>query len=261
MTYIERNKNHWIRNVYLWTTVIIVIAFAVFNYFYPHFIPALVNTIVSPFWRIEYAMNSGSLSEREKLLNENALLKQEIEKNSSNLAVISYIENENEEFRKILEISTSTEYLITPIIKKPPFVAYDELIIDAGASDGISTSSIVYTVGEVPIGRVIDVFKNTSKVLLFSSPMEKHEVQIGKNYVGAIATGRGGGQYEIELPRGLNIAVDDFVVSLDIGNKPLGKVAHIDSDPSLTFEKIIFSAPVNIYQLKWVKISIPNDQK
>jgi hypothetical protein len=58
------------------------------------------------------------------------------------------------------------------------------------------------------------------------------------------------------LPRGLNVSVDDFVTAFDLGQKPLGKIIHIDSDPSLTFEKVIFSAPVNIYELKWVKVSI-----
>ncbi len=261
MIYIERNKKSWIKSIYLWTIIVVVLIFVIFNYLFPHFIPALVNSIISPFWRLEYSINNGSLNDVEKLLYENALLKQEIESNSSSLAITSYIENENEEFRKILNISTSTDYIIAPIIKKPPFVAYDELIVDAGTNQNVSTSSIVYSTGEVPIGRVIDVFKNTSKVLLFSSPMEKHEVQIGKNYVGAVATGRGGGQYEIELPRGLNISLDDFVVSLDIGSKPLGKVTNIDSNPSLTFEKIIFSAPINIYELKWVKINIANDEK
>ena len=55
--------------------------------------------------------------------------------------------------------------------------------------------------------------------------------------------------------------MDDYVVSLDIGNIPMGKVAYIDSNPSLTFEKILVSAPINIYELKWVKISIFNDDK
>ncbi len=256
MTYIERNKKHWYKNIYLWIVVFVVLVILSVNFYFPHLIPAIANSVASPFWRVEFAIKNGSLDTVEKLLNENAELKRQIEENSTNLSSIAYIQKENSELRDMLGASSTTNFVVAPVIKRPPSLAYDEFVIDAGLDQGISTSSIIYAIGDVPLGKVINVFGKTSRVLLFSSPNVKHEVQIGPSYVGATATGRGGGQYEVELPRGLNVSVDDFVTALDLGRIPLGKVIHIDTDPSLTFEKVIFSAPVNIYELKWVKVSI-----
>jgi cell shape-determining protein MreC len=256
MIYIERNKKRWFQNIYLWIVVFVVAVIVAVNIFFPHLVPALANSVASPFWRLEFAVKNGSLDTVEKLLNENAELKRAIEENSSNAEMIAYVQKENDELRDMLGASSTINFVVAPIIKRPPSIAYDEFIIDAGLDQGVSTSSIIYVAGDVPLGKVINVFAKTSRVLLFSSPNVKHDVQIGPSYVGATATGRGGGQYEVELPRGLNVSVDDFVTAFDLGQKPLGKIIHIDSDPSLTFEKVIFSAPVNIYELKWVKVSI-----
>lgn len=256
MTYIERNKRSLIKNIYLWMIVFIVLIIVALNSFFPSFVPNLINSVASPFWRLEFSIKNGSLSSQEQLLIENARLIREIESMKVDLETSAYFERENSELRQMFNASSSTKFLVAPIIKRAPFVAYDELIIDAGFDRGVSTSSIAYAVGDIPIGKVIEVYSETSKVLLFSSPNERHEVQVGPKYASATAVGLGGGQYEVELPRGLNIALGDFVIALDLGQKPLGKIMHIDSDPSLTFEKIIFSMPVNMYEMKWVKISL-----
>jgi hypothetical protein len=85
--------------------------------------------------------------------------------------------------------------------------------------------------------------------------MKKTEISIGDNNIPGMATGRGGGQYFVELPRGLNIKIGDLITYSNL-NKFLGKVEYIDEDPSLTFERIYFAVPTNIYQIKWVKVSL-----
>ncbi len=253
MTYIEKNKKSRGRNIAFVIATIVVI-FAISHYLFPHFIPSFINSVASPFWRLEFAISNGSLSTTETLLVENQNLKMELEKNSVKSSLADYLEQENNELREMLGISSSTNFFVVPIIKRPPFVTYDELMIDAGRDRGVSTTSLIYALGDIPIGRVIEVYGETAKVLLFSSPNEKTEVQIGPQNIPAVAVGRGGGQYEIELPRGLLVSEGDFVSSSNLGSRPIGKVVSINSDPSLTFEKIFFSSPVNIYEMKWVKV-------
>lgn len=255
MTYIEKNKKSRSKNIVLVVTIIVII-FSISHYFFPHVIPSFINSVATPFWRLEFGISNGSLSSIESLLLENQNLKMELEKNSVRISTANYLEQENREFRAMLGISSSTNFFVAPIIKKPPFISYDEFLIDVGRDRGVSTTSLVYALGDIPIGRIIEVYGQTAKVLLFSSPGEKTEVQVGPQNVPAVAVGRGGGQYEIELPRGLEISTDDFVSSSDFGLRPIGKVISIDSDPSLTFEKIFFSTPVNIYEMKWVKVEI-----
>jgi rod shape-determining protein MreC len=253
MTYIEKNKKSRGRN-FAFVIATIVVIFAISHYFFPHVIPSFLNSVATPFWRLQFAVSNSSLSPIEALLLENQDLKMELEKNSVKLSLVNYLEQENNELRAMLGISSSTNFFVVPIIKKPPFITYDELMIDAGKDRGVSTTSLVYALGDIPIGRIIEVYSETSKVLLFSSPGEKTEVEIGPQNIPAVAIGRGGGQYEIELPRGLQVSTDDFVISSNLGLRPIGRVVSVNSDPSLTFEKIFFSTPVNIYEMKWVKV-------
>ncbi len=255
MTYIDKNKNHHVRNFIIWIIAIVVLISVILNIYLPHLIPSLFNSIVTPFWRTEFSIKSGSLESPSNLLLENENLRTQLAEMITKSEFVDFVNSENSELREMLNISSSSDYIVAPIIKRPPFSFYDEFIVDAGQDKGVSTSSLVFGPGDIPIGRVIDVFDRSSKVILFSSPQEKHEIEIGPSHIPAIATGRGGGQYEADIPRGLGVSLDDFVVSTSLV-RPLGRVHFIDSDPALTFEKILFAVPSNVYELRWVKIDL-----
>jgi cell shape-determining protein MreC len=106
----------------------------------------------------------------------------------------------------------------------------------------------------VLVGKVSSVAGQTSKVTLFSSPGVKYDVEVGSQHFPAIATGRGGGQYQAQLPRDMAIAAGDFVSSPSISAKPFGIVDSVLSDPAEPFLTILFASPVNIYQLRWVLV-------
>jgi len=261
MIYIIKNKNNQYRKTISWILVVFICIFVGFQYFLPHFISALFTTLTRPYWRTEFAVESGSLALTTDLLKKNELLKKELADNAAKMAIVDSVNSENSELRTLLQLSSSTvsvPFIIAPVIKRPPFSFYDELIIDAGKDKKVSTTSLVFAVPNIPIGQVIDVFDQTAKVILFSSPGQKHEVLLGTNKIPAVAIGRGGGQYEVSIPRGLNIAVGDFVIYANLDAQPMGKIIYIDSNSSLPFEKILFSAPVNIYQLRWVTVGINN---
>lgn len=263
MTYIIKNRNNQYRKIILFVSIAFICLFVTLQYFWPGFIPAIFMTIARPYWRTEFAIESGSLYSTANLLKENELLKKKISDNETKMAIVESISSENFELRKLLQISSSTNstlFVVAPVIKKPPFGIYDELIIDIGKDKGVSTTSLVYASDNVPIGRISDVFSQTSKVILFSSPGQKHDVLLS-NKIPAVAIGRGGGQYEINVPRGLNIAVGDFVSYANLDSRPMGKIIYIDSNESLPFEKILFSVPFNIYELRWVTVGINKTKK
>jgi cell shape-determining protein MreC len=263
MTYIIKNRNNGYRKIILSVSIVFICLFIILQYFWPSFISSIFMTIARPYWRAEFAIESGSLHSIDSLLKENELLKQKIADDETKLAIVESVNSENAELRKLLQISSSTNstlFVVAPVIKKPPFGIYDELIIDIGKDKGVSTTSLVYASDNVPIGRVVDVFSQTSKVILFSSPGQKHDVLLS-NKIPAVAIGRGGGQYEVSVPRGLNIALGDFVSYANLDVRPMGKIIYIDSNESLPFEKVLFSAPINIYELRWVTVGISKTKK
>ena len=66
--------------------------------------------------------------------------------------------------------------------------------------------------------------------------------------------GRGGSNFEINVPHDLSVPNGSFVVAPHIGSKIIAIVADIVSDPHDPMNKIILKSPVNIQDLKWVQI-------
>jgi cell shape-determining protein MreC len=128
------------------------------------------------------------------------------------------------------------------------------MIVDVGSQQDIVAGSVVYALGGVPIGTVTEIHDTFSKVSLFSYAGQKFDVILGKKNIAATATARGGGIFEITLPRDTEIAEGDPVSIPSIIPGVFGTVASIILVPSQAFSTILFTMPVNIHELRWVEI-------
>ena len=149
---------------------------------------------------------------------------------------------------------TNSSRILGAVLVRPSATAYDEFIIDVGADQGITVGSNVYAPGNILIGTVSDVLGETSKVTLFSSPGQTYPVLIGTSHVPTTAIGRGGGQYEAQIPQATQIAQGDIVLDPSLSDATFGTVMSVIDDPTDPFETILFSSNINIYQLRWVLI-------
>ena len=144
-------------------------------------------------------------------MNENESLRRQLDENENRLSSLRDLQQENSELRQLFSRASSTPYILAAVLSRPPATKYDELIIDIGDDYRLSTTSMVYASGGVPLGRVRQVLGSTSKVILFTSPGEKYSVFIGATNRTAEAVGKGGGQYEASLPHGSGVKEGDFV--------------------------------------------------
>ena len=253
----------------------VVIVVVVFQLFIPHFIPALFTTIVRPFWRMEFSVMSGSLKSPGALLAENEALKIQLQAVMASDASSDMVRTENGELLSLLGRSTSiitsssststapavtlsgtvnSSRLLGAVLSRPPFASYDELIVDVGSDHGLTVGSKVYGPGNILIGTVSDVLSETSKVTLFSSPSQTYPVLIGAGHIPASAIGRGGGQYEAQIPQATQIAQGDIVSDASLGDGAFGTVTSVLNNPADPFETVLFSPGINVYQLRWVLI-------
>jgi len=205
---------------------------------------------------------------RKSLLLENENLKSQIFQSEADRANYSSILDENNKMKEILGRKTGPINLIlSGILEKPNQSLYDTLIIDAGTEQEVIVGKKVFAFGSIPIGYIAEVYENSSKVILYSNPDEKTEVTIsGKPARNAdgIATagedafmqaiGRGGGNFEMILPRDFVLPVGTEVDLPGITPYILGTVQTIISDPRDSFQKALLASPVNIFQLKFVEV-------
>lgn len=175
-------------------------------------------------------------------------------------AIIAGLQSENTALKETLGRSGTENVLLAYILKKPPFTAYDSYILDVGAKHGVTVGDKVYALGNILIGEILETSNSASKVRLYSSYGQKHEVLIGEQNIQATATGRGGGAYEAIVPRDVKVAEGNTITIPGISNAVFGVVNAIIADPAHTFSSVLFSPPVNIYEQKWAVVYLKNKE-
>ncbi|MCX6757644.1 MAG: rod shape-determining protein MreC [Candidatus Nomurabacteria bacterium] len=221
-----------------------------------HFIfrPVVVlgNNIGSSFSSLGYFFHS-----KNTLYQENQNLKTQILESQADRANYSSVVDENIKMKEILgRKAENMKIVLAGILAKPNRSLYDTLVIDAGSNQGIKIGNTVFAIGNIPIGKVSEVYAKSANVILFSSPKENTEVTISGKDIAISAVGRGGGNFEIILPRDLVIDLGTEIDLPGINHYVLGTVATIVSDPRDSFQKAILVSHVNIQNLKFVEVEI-----
>jgi cell shape-determining protein MreC len=193
---------------------------------------------------------------KNSLFLQNEDLKSKLNEEEAQVSNYNSILDQNSKMQEILgRKDIKANMILAAILSKPNQSPYDTLIVDLGAKDGIITGQRVFALGNVPIGYIAEVYANTAKVVLYSNPGEQTEVIISGKDTFMQVVGRGGGNFEMVLPR-------DFVLDkgteVDLpGIRPLalGIVQTIISDPRDAFQKALLTSPVNIQELKFVEVA------
>ena len=191
---------------------------------------------------------------RKSLMLENENLKSQILESEADRSNYASVVDENNKLKEILGRTEGKNMILANILNKPNQSLYGTLIIDIGTEQGIIVGQRVFAFGNVSIGYVAEVYGNSSKVILFSNPGEKTEVVVTGKYVFMQAIGRGGGNFEMILPRDFVLDVGTEVVLPGATPYVLGTVAIIISDPRDAFQKALLVSPVNIQELKFVQV-------
>lgn len=198
---------------------------------------------------------SSYFSFKKNLYQENEYLKNQLNEMNARVSNYSSVLDKSIKLEEVLgKKKTNRDMIQGGILSKSSNSVYGSLIIDIGKNQSVEIGQRVFAYGYVPIGKVAEVYPKSSKVILYSSPLENTEVVISGKDIFMEVVGRGSGNFEMILPR-------DFV--LDIGtevdlpgseNYILGYVASIISDPRDSFQKALLRSPVNIFELKFVEV-------
>jgi hypothetical protein len=116
----------------------------------PHAFAAFFADVFSPFWRIEQFALSEVVPEHQLVFSSDSAF------GSSTVAALL---QENNDMADMLGRPAAPNAVIAAVLSKPPFEAYDTLIVDAGSAQGIAVGDKVYalanpvvysTVGDLP---------------------------------------------------------------------------------------------------------------
>ncbi|MFQ5661873.1 MAG: rod shape-determining protein MreC [Candidatus Paceibacteria bacterium] len=242
--------------------LLVVLILALVQIIFPNSLSGVSNFVAAPFWKsknftVSKVANSAELlRSKRSLIEENNNLKAEIELNNLKLLSLDLFKEENIRLKELFDrqISSTDNSILGVVLVRPSASLYDTLVIDVGAESDVSEGDYVFVSGDIFIGRINEVYKNTSLVKLFSSPGEITQVRVGLDGVSASAEGVGGGNFIAELPRGIGIEEGDMVVMPNISTRVFAVVEEIDADPSDPFLTVLFKNPINLNDIKWVQV-------
>jgi rod shape-determining protein MreC len=261
MTYTldKQRRNKKLRNTFL----IIFILFLIFYFNKPiaKVLGTFTHTVLRPV--LVFGNNASTrlhnlgsyFASKNTLLKENDTLKEEKLSLESKLVNYQSIENENKSLKELLgRLGENNSYILATILAKPNVTLFDTLLLDVGELDKVSVGDIVFAYGNIPLGKISEVYSHTSKVTLFSNAGEKTNAIISSTNTYIDLIGRGGGNFEIILPRDFTVSEGENILLPDLNNYLIAKVVSTISDARDSYQKALLISPVNIQQLKFVQI-------
>lgn len=258
MTY-HRDKEHPVIGYLVAGALIVLVLILVFLTALPRSLGTAAHSIGRIFWNSKEVMNerieenARLISMSKRLLVDLAEVQQEELSVARSLAWESeMLRSENAELRSLLGHRDRTiSQHAARIISRPPQSAYDRIVIDQGAEDGIVIGQFATAYGTVALGIVEEVYPHTAIIRLYSNANTESHVQFVTSGLTATAIGHGGGSYIIELPQSIEIAEGEQVIQVESG-KLLGVVGGIDTDPREPFQQVYVRMPINIRYLDWL---------
>ena len=213
---------------------------------------------------------------KNSLYLQNQKLQSEVAFDDARMANYDSVVADNASIKEILgRKDPKIPMILSAILSKPNQSPYDTLVVDVGASGGIKIGDTVFALGhsqtgealgDVPIGSIAETYSDSSKVILFSNAGEKTQVVVENKPVSAGTgpsknvfmeiVGRGGGNFEMIIPRDFILTAGDQVVLPGLTPYVVGIVETIISDPRDPFIKALLTSPVNVQELKFVEVEM-----
>ena len=182
-------------------------------------------------------------------------LKNQVQNLESANAELQVLKDENTKLKNQMLRSETQQRILSTILVKPNRTPYDTIIVDAGSAEGVVAGSKVYANGNTLIGTVADVSTHTAHITLFSTPGQQTEGVVIGSDITVTLTGRGGGAFEIDVPREVVLPEGNVVTNVATFSNPIAIVGTQISSDRDAIKKILAKTPVNIQELKWVEIT------
>jgi cell shape-determining protein MreC len=262
MSYLLDQQKKRKKYIKIFTIFILLVLLIIFQRPVFSVLGRVANFVASPFYLLnknakEKISDTGYVfSSKKTLHNENIKLKNEIFVNSLKLLDYNTLLKENEDLKNILNRKKEDKNLLLAyVLSKPNKNIYDSLTLDVGTKDGVLVGDLVFALGDVPLGRVAEVFDNSSRIVLFSSSKEVNNFLLMPNNINVDLVGRGGGSFEIVLPRDL-VVDNNALIYLPGENNIIAKFEKVISSERDAFQKVLFTSPVNMHELRFVQVAL-----
>ncbi len=209
-----------------------------------------------------------AISESKNLKTENEYLEFKAQELSAEVAKLRELKKENKILREALDIGLQKEFEMVFAQITGKDIAQDFILINKGTEDGILKDMPVIIQQRILVGKISQVYRNFSRVMLVSNKESTFPVNIQVDVevenVNAIIRGRGGLQSFIDLiPLAAEIKKGDRIVTTALEETfpkgiligYIGEVEKLGIEP---FQRAKIQSVFNLKELESVFIIINN---
>jgi len=227
------------------------------NFFYK-----ISEPLQKVFWRAGQKLSFfiDTFTEIKTLKEENERLKKENQKLLAELSLLKEVQKENQILRKALNLGLEKEFKLTLADVVFKDLSEDSISINKGRKHGIKEGLPVITQEKILIGRVFEVYKDYSKVLLISDKKSSFDGKIAEREVLGQVRGKGNLKISFDLvPREKEIKEGDLVETSALGGifpsgLLVGKIKKVKGSDIEPFWQIEISSPFELDKLNKVFI-------
>ncbi|KKU80100.1 MAG: hypothetical protein UY07_C0052G0004 [Parcubacteria group bacterium GW2011_GWA1_47_8] len=217
--------------------------------------------IAPPLWTFGAAVGEswdswwGLISSKQTLISENNTLREELSRMEVLVLDRNALAEEVTRLEETLGRPGSDNRVLGRVLAGPGWSPYDTFIIDVGAEHGIAVADVVVYAGAGTIGEIVEVYPESSKVKLYSSPGEENAVLVGERLAPAVARGRGMGNFIVDVSRGSVVASGDRVVLVK-GKLTLGIVGLVEEKSAEPVIHVYFRTPFNLANVHSLEVLV-----
>ena len=158
------------------------------------------------------------VSQIKNLKKENERLSLRVQELLAENSLLKELKRENEILREALGIGLAKEFKLSlaEVIGKD--ISQDSLIINKGSKDGLTSGLAVITPQKILVGKISQVYKNFSKVMLISNKKSVFSVKFQEKDIEGVVKGKGNFQLFLDLiPQNAEIEPGDDLVTVSLG--------------------------------------------
>lgn len=193
------------------------------------------------------------------LREENRGLREKINLLNRKIGEMKVVQDENSRLRGMLEFKTTVPYSTIPaqVIGRDPSNWSNSIIINKGYSHGVRLNKAVLSTRGL-VGRVVELGRYSSKILLITDPSSKAGVVVTKNRQGGILVGRPDGRCKVVyIALDSDVMKGDKVVTAGLGSifpKDIfvGEVASVGKEPGRLYKYAIVETAQDLSKLEEV---------
>jgi cell shape-determining protein MreC len=205
------------------------------------------TSIVRPFWEAKNFSKDYlalTLESKKDLLKQNILLKKELRAKEIENTTFASLQEENETLKEILgRVKKEDNVLLAAILSKPNVTPYDVLIIDIPKDVSVEVGNKVFGKGNILLGEIESVSSGTARVLMYSTPGNITQVVLNSSGKYFNAHGRGGGVFEVDVPRELVVNEGDNFFYPGLETILIGVAKKVEFESRDSFKKSNYPKP------------------